>query len=364
MDIAPIIIAYCLPLGLTLIAWGSWDDERVRRQAATAVWVIALAAIAYAAIGFAFNFGGIGLRPDVPGGLRGLDRMWSPIGGVDGRGWGFLGVEGYLLNAQSTLPGDLALLFTQFLHQLPLVMVAALIPALALADRARLITISIITIIMAGVLVPILNAWAWGGGWLFMLGQDAKFGHGFIDPAGAATTLTAAGFSTLAALLALRIRRTPDQSSEGSPLKSIFGAIVFAIGWLAWLTTDPVLQTNRSIDLALAATNVIVERCDFGHHRHGLWLVHDWTTSCAVGGARPDQRSDCRHGQCGLRANRGGDDYRCGSGAVDADRSARDHALVETRRRRRLRRHDGLCWPVVDPGRGSVSRRYVRCRLE
>ncbi len=258
MDIAPIIIAYFLPLGLTFIAWGSWDNERVRRQAATTIWVIALAAIAYAAIGFAFNFGGIGLRPDVPGGLRGLDRMWSPIGGVDGRGWGFLGVEGYLLSAQSTLPGDLALLFTQFLHQLPLVMVAALIPALALAARARLITISIITIIIAGVLVPILNAWAWGGGWLFMLGQDAKFGHGFIDPAGAATTLTAAGFSTLAALLALRVRRAPDQPTEGSSLKSIFGAIVFAIGWLAWLTTDPVLQTNRSIDLALAATNVLL----------------------------------------------------------------------------------------------------------
>ena len=263
MDIAPTIIAYFLPLGITLIAWGSWDDERVRRQAATTVWVLALAMIAYAAIGFAFNFGGIGLRPDVPGGLSGLDRMWSPLAGAAGRNWGLVGVEGYLLNAQSTLPGDLALLFTLFVHQLPLVMTAALIPALALADRARLITISIITIIVAGVLVPILNAWAWGGGWLFMLGRDAKFGHGFIDLAGAATTLTAAGFITLAALLALRVRRTDvrrtaDQANAGSPLKSIFGAIVFAMGWLAWLTTDPILLTNRSIDLALAATNLLL----------------------------------------------------------------------------------------------------------
>jgi Amt family ammonium transporter len=258
MDIAPIILTYCLPLGITFIAWGSWDDERVRQQAATTIWVLALAVIAYAVIGFAFNFGGMGLRPDVPGGLRGLDRMWSPVAGAAGHDWGLIGVEGYLLNAQSALPGDLALLFSLFLHQLPLVITAALIPALALAGRVRLMSISIITVIVAGLLVPILNAWAWGGGWLFMLGHDAKFGHGLIDLGGAATTLTAAGFVTLAALSALQIRRTTDQATDGSPLKSIFGAIVFAIGWLAWLTTDPVLQANRSIDLALAATNLLL----------------------------------------------------------------------------------------------------------
>ncbi len=112
-----------------------------------------------------------------------------------------IGVEGYLLNAQSTLPGDLALLFTLFLHQLPLVITAALIPALALAGRSRLITISIITIIVAGVLVPMLNAWAWGGGWLFMLGLDAKFGHGLIDLGGAATTADSRGLHHVGGLV-------------------------------------------------------------------------------------------------------------------------------------------------------------------
>lgn len=258
MDIAPIIMAYGLPLGVLLMAWGSWDDNRVRQQAATAVWVGALAVIAYAVIGFAFNFGGIGLRPDVPAGLRGLDRMWSPVAGAAGRNWGLVGVEGYLLSAQSTLPGDLALLFALFIHQLPLVIIAALIPTLALAGRVRLITISIITVLVAGVIVPALNAWAWGSGWLFMLGHDAKFGHGFIDLGGAASTLTAAGLITLAALLALRIRRADDQAIDGSPLKSILGTMIFAIGWLAWLTTDPILQANRSIDLALAATNILL----------------------------------------------------------------------------------------------------------
>jgi ammonium transporter, Amt family len=293
MDIAPIIIAYFIPLGITLIAWGSWSDERIRRQAVTAVWVMALAVLAYAAIGFAFNFGGLGLRPDVPGGLRGLDRMWSPLGGAAGRSWGVIGVEGYLLNAASTLPGDLALLFTQFLHQLPLVMAAVLIPALALADRTRLLTISIVATITAGILVPILNAWAWGGGWLFMLGSDAKFGHGFIDPAGAATTLTAASFITLAALLALGVRRAPDQALDGSPLKSIFGVIIFVIGWLAWLTTDPILQVNRSIDLALAATNLLLS----GAASAAIATAYGWFTT-----GRPDAALAARGMMSGLIA--------------------------------------------------------------
>ena len=281
MDIAPIIIAYFMPLGILFIAWGSWADERVRQQAASAVWALALAVMAYVAIGFAFNFGGVGLRLDVPGGLRGLDRMWSPIGGAAGRNWGVIGVEGYLLNAQSARPGDLALLFTQFLHQLPLVMAAALIPALALADRVRLLTISIITVITAGGLVPLLNAWAWGGGWLFMLGRDARFGHGFIDLGGAATTLTTAGFIALAALLALRVRRAapPIQSRDGSPIKSIAGAMFVLIGWLAWLTTDPILQVNRSIDLALAATNLLLS----GAASAAIATVYGWFTT-----GRPD----------------------------------------------------------------------------
>jgi Amt family ammonium transporter len=42
------------------------------------------------------------------------------------------------------------------------------------------------------------------------------------------------------------------------PLRTIAGAIAFGFGWLAWLTTDPILQANRSIDLAFGATNVLL----------------------------------------------------------------------------------------------------------
>ena len=103
MDTAPIILAYLLPAGALLIAWGSWDEKRSRTNTATALMVMALAALTYTAIGFGFQFGGVGLRPDVPAGLRGLDRLWSFAGGST-QTWGILGLKGFLTYSSASMP--------------------------------------------------------------------------------------------------------------------------------------------------------------------------------------------------------------------------------------------------------------------
>ena len=76
MDLVPLLLAYLLPLGLILVAWGAWDTDRVRDNAVTALLIVATVIMSYAIIGFGLQFGGIGLRPDMPAGLHGLDRMW------------------------------------------------------------------------------------------------------------------------------------------------------------------------------------------------------------------------------------------------------------------------------------------------
>ncbi|HZY43321.1 MAG TPA: hypothetical protein VFF70_01105 [Anaerolineae bacterium] len=261
METAPILLAYLLPIGALLVAWGGWTDDRSRENAASALLIIAIAVIAYAAIGFAFQFGGVGLRPDAPIGLRGLDRMWSPVSTANNP-WGVIGLEGFLLNAQSTASGDTALLFALFLHQLPIVITTTLIPALTLAGRVRNFTLVIIASITATIIVPIASMWSWGNGWLSTLGSAVNFGHGFIDPGGASAAFFAAGMITLASLIALKIRRISTEPIELphliAPLRSIFGAIVLGLGWLAWLLTDPFLQANRSIDLSFAASNILL----------------------------------------------------------------------------------------------------------
>jgi ammonium transporter, Amt family len=262
MDFVPLLLVYLLPLGLILVAWGAWDTARARDQAVTALLVVATAIVSYAVIGFALQFGGIGLQPEAPAGLRGLDRMWSPVSSSAGS-WGMLGLEGFLLQVDSSLPGDTTLVFTLLLQHMPIVVTAALLPGLALAGRARSGIIAFVTVLTAGFIVPLVGAWAWGGGWLSTLGLDAKLGHGLIDPGGIASAFVAAGFVTLAALTALRLKRSPNASSIEStalsgPARSIFGALLFLIGWLLWIATNPIVTAIPSIDLSFVAANLLI----------------------------------------------------------------------------------------------------------
>jgi Amt family ammonium transporter len=262
MDLVPLLLIYLLPLGLILVAWGAWDASRARDQAVTALLVVAVAILSYALIGFALQFGGIGLRPDVPAGLRGLDRLWSPVSSTTGS-WGVMGLEGFMLQVESSLPGDTALVVTLFLQHLPIVVTAALLPGLALAGRARWGIIAFVTFLTAGFIAPLAGGWTWGGGWLSTLGLDAQLGHGLIDPGGIAAYFIAAGCVTLAALIALRLRRVTDTTSIEltalvGPARSIFGAILFLIGWLLWITTNPIAKAIPSIDLSFVTANLLI----------------------------------------------------------------------------------------------------------
>ncbi|HTP10852.1 MAG TPA: hypothetical protein VMP08_21510 [Anaerolineae bacterium] len=262
MDLVPLLLVYLLPLGLILVAWGAWDTARVRDQAVTALLVVAAAILSYAVIGFALQFGGIGLRPDVPAGLRGLDRMWSPVSSTSGS-WGVVGLTGFVLQVESSLPGDTALVMTLFLQHLPIVATAALLPGLALAGRARWGITTFVTVLTAGFIVPLAGGWAWGGGWLSTLGLDAKLGHGLIDLGGIAAAFIAAGCVTLAALIALHLKRSVDDSPIEStalvgPARSIFGALLFLVGWLLWIVTNPIVKASPAIDLSFVAANLLI----------------------------------------------------------------------------------------------------------
>ncbi len=264
MDLVPLLLVYLLPLGFILIAWGTWDTARLREHAVTALLVIATAILSYAVIGFALQFGGVGLRPGVPAGLQGLDRLWSPVSSETGS-WGVVGLKGFLLQVESSLPGDTMLVFTLFLHQLPMIITAALLPGLGIAGRARWGIIVFMTVLTAGFIIPVAGAWTWGNGWLATLGLDAQLGHGIIDPGGIAAVFLAAGCVTLAALLALRLKRTEDadpRSAEPAtlvgPARSIFGALLFVVGWLLWIVTDPIVTAIPSIELSFVTANILI----------------------------------------------------------------------------------------------------------
>ena len=91
---------------------------------------LGLAVAGYVITGFALQYGGVGLAHDAPG-YDGLIWEWSALGVTWGPGWGMAGLAGWLLSGPATTAAarDLAL------ANLPRVVMAALIPVMALRGR-------------------------------------------------------------------------------------------------------------------------------------------------------------------------------------------------------------------------------------
>ena len=86
----PALLGYLIPIGLFLLAWGGMEAGQARRAAALGALAVALGALGYFAVGFAFHLGGAKYMSDLPG-LQGLDDLH----GVSG--WGLIGLKGFFL---------------------------------------------------------------------------------------------------------------------------------------------------------------------------------------------------------------------------------------------------------------------------
>jgi Amt family ammonium transporter len=265
-------VALLVPIGLVLIGVTGLEPTRAWHAALGAVGAIGLAGLAYWAVGFALQFGGIGLaylRPE----LRGLVWEWSPLPADWGTGWGVAGLSGWFLSG-----GDLtAMAYALFLSHLPWVFTAALLPVLALRGRAPASATLLLALLLGGVIYPLAGNWVQGGGWLAALGRNLSLGHGFVDAGGAGTVfLLAAAF----ALAAVAVWPSPRQAGAEQrlppptdyaprptgaaglpptfqPLLTVIGSLFVLAGVTGWLWANP-LQVETLSDLALLRGSVNV----------------------------------------------------------------------------------------------------------
>ena len=251
MDTSLLPLAYLLPIGLLLIALSSTPADRLRESVVAACVSMIASAAAYLSFGFALQFGGIGLSPNAPAGVLGLDRSWAPFGAAAGR-WSLIGLEGFFGEAEGSA-ASLALVQTLLLHRVAMAISAGLIPVLTLGNRVNRIASIAAGIASAALVFPVAGAWTWGGGWLALLGVTLNFGHGAIDPAGSGTVFLA---SSVVALMGLRLfdaqSLPPSAVSRQAPL-ALLGALLFGVGWSAWTIGDPLLSGYSSADLGGAA---------------------------------------------------------------------------------------------------------------
>lgn len=270
------MLGLLVPLGLALVAAGGVPEKRAGTVALSALAAIGLGGFAYLAVGFALQFGGVGLHKDLPG-LEGL--VWErPL--LTTSNLARVGTYGFFLRNEANTPATYAL----FLSQLPLIATAALIPMAALRGRTRGWVPLLGALLTGGLLYPVLAHWAWFDDWLAQLGQLVGLGHGYVDLIGAGVIHVLGGTVALAGMLAFRLqseRRTasasdldPGQASllnlpqpqeyvplprTYQPLLAYMGAVLALIGWAGLAVNPPQLAqpTTASslviLNLALSA---------------------------------------------------------------------------------------------------------------
>ena len=251
----PALLGYLIPVGLFLLAWGGMEEQRARRAATLGALALALAALGYFALGFAFHLGGAGLVSDPPPpGLEGLVALYS--GG--GEEWGLIGLRGFFLAGDAATPEAMAL----FVTYLPLVATPVLLVVLSLSGRARGWQVVLGGLVAAAVLFPLAACWAWGGGWLANLGYTIERGHGFVDHSGSGVVYLLGGLAALGALVGLGQRLPPGEPGEPEemppthfPLLANLGALLFGLGWLGWSLSVPFHAAGAELNLPRIAVN-------------------------------------------------------------------------------------------------------------
>jgi len=273
----PLILAtlgLLVPLGLALVAAGGVLEKRAGSVVLSTLAAIGLGGLAYLALGFALQFGGVGLHYDLPG-LESL--VWErPL--LTTSDLARVGTYGHFLPAAAST----ATAYDLFLSQLPFVVTSVLIPMVALRGRTPGWVPLLSALLMGGLLYPVLAHWAWFDDWLAQLGQLIGLGHGYIDLAGAGVVHLLGGTVALAGLVAFRLqgeRRIvtvsgPDPRQRAlpkmprpqkyvplprayQPLLAYVGAMLALLGWIGLALNEPLLPLPNTMP-SLVVLNLVL----------------------------------------------------------------------------------------------------------
>ncbi len=180
------------------------------------------------------------------------------LGILDFAGWGIAAPE----NGMTPEYADGGYTWwTDFLFQGMFAATAATIVSGAVAERMKIGSFMIFTIIYVGLVYPIVGSWQWGGGFLSTLGGE----EGFYDFAGSTLVHSVGGWGALIGiyLLGARIGKFSDEGkAQAIPGHNIpmatAGVLILWLGWFGFnggsvLSGDPELTSLVLVTTSLAA---------------------------------------------------------------------------------------------------------------
>jgi len=147
--------------------------------------------------------------------------------------------------------------WTDFLFQGMFAATCATIVSGAVAERIKLISFLLFSVVFVAIVYPILGMWKWGGGWLNVLG--------FHDFAGSTIVHSIGGWGALAGTLLLGPRLGKFEKGRIYPIpghsmtSAVIGTFMLWLGWFGFnggsvLSADPALVSKVLVTTSLAAS--------------------------------------------------------------------------------------------------------------
>jgi Amt family ammonium transporter len=216
--------------------------------------------LAYFLIGFPLQMGGAGVIANL-GGTPVLNSEFAVH--FFGKDIGLWGNTGYMLMHKGTY--DVAVMVI-FLFQMVFMDTTTTIVTGTLCERWKYSAFMVSTMFLGAFTYPIFANWAWGGGWLAMLGANFGLGHGYADFAGSGVVHSVGGITALACayIVGPRIGKyTRDGKANAIPGHDIMwvlcGCFILAFGWFGFNPGSTLAMSgNGGLRAASVAVNTML----------------------------------------------------------------------------------------------------------
>ncbi len=206
--------------GFTMLESGSVRTKNASVICLKNIGLYAIAGLAYYVIGYNLMY------VDVGGWIGSISFLYGPSADEVAL---LAGDE----SARAAVIGNNYAVMSDWFFQMVFVATAASIVSGALAERVRLWSFFVFTLVLTAFIYPVVGAWTWGGGWLDALG--------FQDFAGSTIVHGTGGWAALAGALVVGPRRgkfRPDGTALMTPPSNVpvvtLGVFILWFGWFGF----------------------------------------------------------------------------------------------------------------------------------
>ncbi len=212
--------------GFTMLESGSVRTKNAAMICLKNIGLYSIAGLAYFFIGYNLMYG------DIIGGIIGTPGFMYLPSSAEVALLDAGDAEAAAAAAKVLEEGSYSVMSDWF-FQMVFVATAASIVSGALAERVKMWSFFVFTLILTGVIYPVVGAWTWGGGWLAEMG--------FVDFAGSTIVHSTGGWAALAGMIVVGPRLgkfRKDGSVRATPPSNILvvtlGVFILWFGWFGF----------------------------------------------------------------------------------------------------------------------------------